>query len=218
MARRPGQGERRTFQQREQSVQRPLSCQCPPNKENRPAWQKAHLVGSYSLKRAPCKHYPKEYPTVALQKKCILLYLYFRGQEMEINLACLWSISWSAARSGSELSMFESRIWNFHIQLFSLSLEINPTHLSCIHIFWLPVSFKAFYTDMRKILPELRQSTCKRGCQYLHLIGNSQALGELKGPLSLKSCFIKDIFENMQGKEMILEMFFFAFVSIVPTC
>ena len=173
MTRRPGQGERRTFQQQEQSVQRPLRCQCPPNKENWPAWQKAHLLGSYSLKCAPCKHYPKEYPTMALLKRCILLYLYFRGQETEINLlACLWSISWSAARSGFELSMFESRIWNFHIQLFSLSLEINP----------MPVSFKAFYIDMRKILPVLGQSTCKRGCQYLHLIGNSQALGDLKGP------------------------------------
>ena len=165
------------------AVQRPLRCQCPPNKENRPAWQKAHLLGSYSLKCAPCKHYPKEYPTMALLKRCILLYLYFRGQETEINLlACLWSIRWSAARSGFELSMFESRIWNFHIQLFSLSLEINPTQLSCIHIFWLPVSFKAFYIDMRKILPVLGQSTCKRSCRYLHLIGNWQALWDLKGP------------------------------------
>lgn len=117
--------------------------------------------GSYSLNSAPCKRYPKEYPTIALLKRCILLYLYFRGQETEITLlACLWSISWSAARSGFELSMFESRIWNFHIQLFSLSLEINPTHLSCLHIFWLPMSCKAFYTDMRKISPVLRQSTC----------------------------------------------------------
>lgn len=117
--------------------------------------------GSDCLNRAPCKQYPKEYPAIALLNRCVLLYLYFRGQETEINLlACLWSISWLAARSGFELSMFESRIWNFHIQLFSLSLEINPTQLSCIHIFWLPVSCKAFYTDMRKILPVHRQSTC----------------------------------------------------------
>lgn len=111
----------------------------------------------------PCtlQTFPQGISSNSPPKQMHTFYLYFRGQETEINLlACLWSISWSAARSGFELSMFESRIWNFHIQLFSLSLEINPTHLSCVHIFWLPVSCKAFYTDRRKILPMLRQSTC----------------------------------------------------------